>query len=131
MLLVIFLANIMKLKVLKQLNTILNNWITAMRSVFKDPSVQGNLEILKPDEKKLIEDFRDGKIEISLENANQLRNLITQLAQGIDKVIVNLEDLRKKFSRPFTPDEAIEALSQYINELCIAKERKKVRIILK
>jgi len=115
----------------EQLNTILNNWITAMRSVFKDPSVQGNLEILKPDEKKLIEDFRDGKIEISLENANQLRNLITQLAQGIDKVIVNLEDLRKKFSRPFTPDEAIEALSQYINELCIAKERKKVRIILK
>jgi hypothetical protein len=113
------------------LNGILDKWINAMRSMFKDPSVHDNLELLKPDERTLVEGFRDEKIAISLENAIQLRNLISQLAQGIDKVIVNLDDLRIKFNRPFTPDEAIDALSQYINELCTARERKKVRIILK
>ena len=114
-----------------QLKIILDKWINAMRSVFKDPSVQDNLELLRPDERTLVEGFRDEKVALSIENASQLRNLISQLAQGIDKVTINFDDLRKKFNRPFTPDEAIEALSEYINELCTAKERKKVRIILK
>ena len=41
-----------------QLQDILEKWINAMRSVFKDPSVQDNLELLKPADGKLVEDFR-------------------------------------------------------------------------
>ena len=60
-----------------------------------------------------------------------LRNLIAQFAQGIDKVEITMEDIRKQLSRPLTPQEAIDTLISYIDGLCIGKERNKVRIIIK
>jgi hypothetical protein len=114
-----------------QLNNILEKWNNAMRSVFKDPSVQSNLDLLKSADKKLVEGFRDGKVAMTTENAGQLRNLIAQLAEGIDKVEINLSDFRNKFDRPLTPNEAIEVLTEYINQLCAGKERNKIRIIIK
>jgi hypothetical protein len=114
-----------------QLNGILEKWINAMRSVFKDPSVQDNLELLKSGDRTLVEDFRNNKIEITADNAVNLRNLISQLAQGIDKVEITLEDFRKQLNKPLTPQEAIDTLTEYINNLCAGKERGKVRIIIK
>ena len=115
----------------EQLQNILEKWINAMRSVFKDPSVQDNMELLSKKEKKLVEEFKDGKVDLNLDNAATLRNLISQLAQGIDKVEITLEDFRKQFDKPLAPNEAIEILTNYINHLCVGKERNKVRIIIK
>lgn len=115
----------------EQLHEILKKWINAMRSVFKDPGVQDNLEILNPADRKLVEDFRNSKIELSADNAAKLRNLISQLAQGIDKVVITLEDFRRHLNKPLTPQEAIDTLTEYINNLCAGKERGKVRIIIK
>lgn len=114
-----------------QLQSILDKWINAMRSVFKDPSVQDNLELLKAADKKLVEEFRSNKIELNADNASKLRNLISQLAQGIDKVEITLEDFRKQLNKPLTPQEAIDVLTEYINNLCAGKERNKVRIIIR
>ena len=100
----------------EQLQSILEKWINAMRSVFKDPSVQDNMELLSKKEKKLVEEFKDGKVDLNLDNAATLRNLITQLAQGIDKVEITLEDFRKQFDKPLSPNEAIEVLTNYINQ---------------
>lgn len=115
----------------EQLNNILEKWTTAMRSVFKDPSVQENMDILKPDDRKLVEDFRTGNVELTVDNAGRLRNLISQFAQGIDKVEITMEDIRKQLSKPLTPQEAIDALTSFIDGLCAGKERNKVRIIIK
>ena len=115
----------------EQLESILEKWTTAIRSVFKDPSVQENMDILKVDDRKLIEDFRIAKVELSADNAPRLRNLIAQFSQGIDKVEITVDDIRKQLSRPLTPQEAIETLTTYIDGLCVGKERNKVRIIIK
>lgn len=115
----------------EQLQDILEKWINAMQSVFKDPSVQDNLELLKSADRKLVEDFRSGKIELNADNAAKLRNLISQLAQGIEKVEIPLEDFRKQLNKPLTPQEAIDTLTEYINNLCAGKERGKVRIIIR
>lgn len=115
----------------EQLDTILDKWSTAMRSVFKDPSVQENMDILNPSDKQLVEDFRTGKVELTAENAVKLRNLIAQFAQGIDKVEITMDDVRKQLNKPLTPQEAIDTLTSYIDSLCIGKERNKVRIIIK
>jgi hypothetical protein len=115
----------------EQLESIVEKWSIAMRSVFKDPSVQENMDILYPADRKLVEDFRMAKVELSAENAPKLRNLIAQFALGIDKVEITMDDIRKQFSKPLTPNEAIEALTAYIDSLCIGKERNKVRIIIK
>lgn len=114
-----------------QLQDILEKWINAMRSVFKDPSVQDNLELLKSADRSLVEDFRSSKVELNADNAVRLRNLISQLAQGIDKVEITLEDFRKQLNKPLTPQEAIDTITDYINNLCAGKERGKVRIIIK
>lgn len=114
-----------------QLDTILEKWTQAMRSVFKDPSVQENMDILNAADKALIDAFRTGKEELTTENAPRLRNLISQFAQGIDKVEITMEDIRKQLSKPMTPQEAVDALTSYIDSLCSGKERSKVRIIIK
>jgi hypothetical protein len=115
----------------EQLTEILDKWINAMRSVFKDPSVQDNMDLLKPADKKIVEDFRNNKVELTADNATKLRNLISQLAQGIDKVEITLEDFRKQLNKPLSPQEAIDTLTEYINNLCAGKERAKVRIVIK
>jgi hypothetical protein len=114
-----------------QLDSILEKWTHAMRSVFKDPSVQENMDILNPADKQLIDEFRTGKEDLTGENAPKLRNLISQFAQGIDKVEITMEDIRKQLSKPLTPQEAIDTLTFYIDSLCSGKERSKVRIIIK
>ncbi|KAA9332669.1 DUF6079 family protein [Adhaeribacter soli] len=115
----------------EQLNGILEKWTTAMRSVFKDPTVQENMEILKVDDRSIVEDFRTEKIDLTPENAVRLRNLITQLTQDIDKVEITIDSLRIQLNKPLTPTEAIETLTAYIDTLCAGKERNKVRLILK
>jgi hypothetical protein len=114
-----------------QLDAILKKWLNAMRSVFKDPSVQDNMDILNKVDRTLVEDFRTGKANLTVDNAAKLRDLITQLTRGIDKVEITLEDFRKQLNRPLTPNEAISILTEYINGLCAGKERNKVRIIIK
>ncbi len=115
----------------EQLDNILDKWTTAMRSVFKDPSVPENMDILNANDKQLVEDFRTAKVELTADNASRLRNLIAQFAQGIDKVEITMEDIRKQLSKPLTPQEAIDTLTNYIDGLCAGKERNKVRIIIK
>jgi soluble cytochrome b562 len=115
----------------EQLDGILDKWILAMRSIFKDPSVKSNIELLKANERKLVEEFRDEKLELTIDNAAQLRNLISTLSKGIDKVEIGLDDIKKQLNRPVTPSEAIDILTKYIDALCVGKERNKVRIIIK
>ena len=79
----------------------------------------------------MLRSLKIGKVELSLDNSATLRNLITQLAQGIDKVEITLEDFRKQFDKPLSPNEAIDVLTKYIDHLCAGKERNKVRIIIK
>ena len=115
----------------EQLDNILEKWTSAMRSVFKDPAVQENMDILKPADRGLVEDFRNGKEELTDKNAGRLRDLIAQFSQGIDKVEITMEDLRSQLNKPLTPQEAVDTLTQYIDSLCVGKERNKVRIIIK
>jgi hypothetical protein len=115
----------------EQLENIVDSWAIAMRKWFKDPTVQENMDILNANDKQLVEDFRTGKVELTADNASRLRNLIAQFAQGIDKVEITMEDIRKQLSKPLTPQEAIDTLTSYIDGLCAGKERNKVRIIIK
>lgn len=114
-----------------KLHNILEQWTKAMRSVFKDPSVQDNLEILNTSDRQLAEGFRDGTVDLTTENAGRLRDLISQLSQGIDKLEISLDEIKSIFNRPLTPAEASEAINAFIENKCRGRERSKVRIVLK
>ena len=115
----------------EQLDNILDKWTAAIRSVFKDPSVQENMDILNQTNRQLVEEFRTGNVDLTVDNAPKLRDLIAQFSQGIDKVEISMDDIRKQLTRPLTPQEAIDTLTSYIDGLCVGKERNKVRIIIK
>jgi len=115
----------------EQLDTILEKWTATLRAVFKDPTVQENMDILSTDDRQLVEDFRTGKVTLNADNAPKLRNLIALFARGIDKVEIAMEDIRKYMSKPLTPQETIDTFVSYIDKQCTGKERNKVRIIIK
>ena len=115
----------------EQLQVILDKWIKAMRSIFKDPSVTGNLDMLDANEQTLVENFRNGTCDLTVANAPQLRKLIATLSKGIEKVELTAENIKSIFSKPLTPNEAISAITDWINKLCEGKERSKIRMVLK
>jgi hypothetical protein len=114
-----------------QLDEILAEWNNSLKSVLQDPTIQSNLEILTGSDRQLIEDFEQGNVDLTKDNAARLRDLISQLAQGIDKVEINLDEVRQKLNRPMTPSEAIESLTRFIEDSVAGKERNKVRILIK
>ncbi len=115
----------------EQLQVILDKWIKAMRSIFKDPSVTGNLDMLDANEQTLVENFRNGTCDLTVANATQLRKLIATLSKGIEKVELTAENIKSIFSKPLMPNEAISAITDWINKLCEGKERSKIRMVLK
>jgi len=112
-----------------QLDAILEKWVGAMRAIFKDPSIKANLEVLDAGSRKLVEGFRDSKVELEPDNATKLRKLLSELSKGFEKVELGVQDLAKIFHKPMTIDEAREAFDHFLNEASTGKERAKVRIV--
>jgi hypothetical protein len=54
-----------------------------------------------------------------------------KLHKGLEKVELSLEGMKATFNKPLTPDEAIEAFKDYMDQLTKGKERDTIRIILK
>jgi hypothetical protein len=112
-----------------QLDAILENWSTALRSIFKDPSVKANIDILDADDQQLIDAFRDGSQDITPQNAATLRKLIGELSKGFERISIQSQDLRKVMNKPMTIDQAKAAIDDYLDDLAKGKDRSKVRII--
>ena len=57
----------------------------------------------------------------------------TEIPITEDNTVVEIEitETEKEQTKPLTPDEAIEAFRNYIDQLARGKERDKIRIILK
>ncbi len=114
-----------------KLEEIFEKWLKTLHSFLKDPTITHNMELLKREDVALIEKYLENSDSLNLDNALKLRALISQLAQGIDKVEIKMEDFKQKMSKPLSPQEAIETFTQYIDSLCLGKERNKVRILVK
>lgn len=115
----------------EQLSSILEKWVKALRSIFKDPSIKANLDVLDKPSRELIEGFKDEKIEITVDNAATLKKLIGELSKGFERIEISSDDIKKIFSKPYTVQDAVEVFTEYVEKLCEGKERGKVRIIVK
>ena len=113
-----------------QLDEILLKWTTAMRSIFRDPSVQANIDMLDADSRTLVNGFKDGTEKLTGANAAKIRTHITELSKGFDRIELDPKDFLQVFSKPMTIDETRDAFNGYLDDLCKGKERSKVRIVL-
>lgn len=113
-----------------QLDEILDKWTKAMRSIFRDPSIQANIEMLDDESKVLATSFKDGSEILTNLNAPKIRNLIAELSKGFERIELDPKDFLTVFTKPMTVNEAHEAFNTYLDSLCKGKERSKIRIIL-
>ncbi len=125
-------AEILTVKQLKiQLEELLLQWTDTLKETLDDPAVKKKMSLLSDSTQKLLYDFQSDAIELTKDNALPIRNAIINLHKGLEKVELTIESLKTSFTKPLTPDEAIEAFKTYINGITKGKERDKIRIILK
>jgi succinate dehydrogenase flavin-adding protein (antitoxin of CptAB toxin-antitoxin module) len=121
--------SIKELKV--ELENILVEWTESLRESLDDPAVKGNMDALADEISNTLKEFKKGAISLTTKNALQIRNALSDLHEGLDKIELTSDSLKSTFKKPLTPDEAVDAFKEYVNQITHGKERDKVRIILK
>ncbi len=114
-----------------ELIDLLASWAQTFKDTLDDPMVKKNRSLLDPAQELLLKDFETGRTVLSKGNAMGIRNAIMSLYQGLQKIELSIADMKATFNKPLTPDEAVIAFKQYIDEVSKGKERNKIRIILK
>ncbi len=114
-----------------ELEELYQNWNKTLRDTLDDPGVKHNLSLIEAVEQKLLQAYQSGEVDLDTSNAKRISRLIQTLHQGLDKVELSTESLKATFNKPLTPDEAIEAFKNYINQISKGKNRDNIRIILK
>ncbi len=115
-----------------QLDIMLADWTAALISNLEDPTTKGNLDLLKPEPKKLVNGFIK-KRALPDEINQDFIHALGEVLSGLQKVPVKIADLRAALlsgGSPVTPAEMKKRFEEYLDELTKGKEPGKVRIVL-
>lgn len=116
----------------RELDELVDNWTQTLLSNLEDPTTKGNLNLLKPDPKKLVHDFVESR-EFPEVIDQDFIHALREVLSGLDKVSVNVADIRTALltgGSPATPEEMKKRFEDYLNKLTKGKEPGKVRIVL-
>jgi len=114
------------------LNKMQKAWTQSLLSNLGDPVVQGNFNLLKPKQRKLIEGFMEEK-ELPDEIANDFLQALQEALSGLSKVPVRVEDIRAALfpdGGPATPTELKDRFEHFVAGLLKGKDAGKTRIVL-
>ena len=108
------------------------SWTRTLLANLKDPATRGNLNLLKPEPRKLVKDFiQEQALPDPL--CQDFIHALREVLSGLQKVSVKTEDLRAALlsgGSPVTPAEMRKRFDEYLDELVKGKEPDKVRIVL-
>jgi hypothetical protein len=79
----------------------------------------------------LIEQFENNQISLNRQFARPLMEAIGKLQRNFTKIEITHDDMIRIFSRPMTKQQAIDALTQYIEEKSYGHRQDDIRIIIK
>lgn len=108
------------------------SWSQSLLGNLEDPVVQGNFGLLKPKQRKLIEEFMKEK-DLPDEITNDLLQALQEVLSGLSKVPVRLDDLRSALfpdGGPTTPAEFKDRFERFVAGLLKGKDAGKTRIVL-
>jgi hypothetical protein len=124
--------SIMRVSDLKtELQEIFDDYDNILHQMVEDPSFKKNRDALDKAEQTLLDQFEKNQIKLDINYAAQLVQIIDKLHRGITKVPITAADMPKIFSHPMTPEEAIGALREFIEQHLHGQDRNNVRIIFK
>ncbi len=109
-----------------------SNWSQTLLTNLKDPTTKGNLDLLKPEPKKLVNGFII-KRELHDDLGQDFIHALSEALFGLQKVPVKTADLRAALlsvGSPATPAGMKKRFEEYLDELTKGKEPGKVCILL-
>ncbi len=115
-----------------ELDKLVANWTQTLLTNLENPTTQDNLDLLKPEPKKLVNGFINKRVLPDELNQDFIHALSEVLA-GLQKVPVKTADLRTALlsgGSPATPAEMKKRFEEYLDTLIKGKESDKVRIVL-
>jgi predicted ATPase len=115
-----------------ELDKLVTNWTQTLLTNLEDPTTKGNLDLLKPEPKKLVNGFIK-KRKLPDDLGQDFIHALSEALSGLQKVPVKIADLRTALlsgGSPVTPVEMKKRFEEYLDELTKGKEPGKVRIVL-
>jgi hypothetical protein len=115
-----------------ELDKLVANWTQTLLTNLEDPTTRGNLDLLKPEPKKLVNGFIK-KRELPDDLGQDFIHALSEVLSGLQKVPVKTADLRAALlsgGSPATPAEMKKRFEEYLDKLTKGKEPGKVRIVL-
>ena len=115
-----------------ELDRLTIEWTHTLLTNLQDPTTKSNLDLLKPDSKRLLDDFLMNRAlpdDLSSDFIHALREVFS----GLQKVMVKSDDLRSALlsgGTPATLDEMKKRFEEYIDNLAKGKDSRKIRIVL-
>lgn len=115
-----------------ELDALTSEWTKTLLANLDDPVTRENLALLKPDARKLVDDFlatRSLPDTLSQDFIHALQEVLS----GLSKVVVKMSDLRLALlsgGSPATPSELRSRFEDFLAELAKGKDPAKVRIVL-
>ncbi len=115
-----------------ELDKLVENWTQTLLANLEDPTTKGNLSLLKPEARELIDDFiKKRRLPDNLDQ--DFIHALKEALSGLIKVPVKMADLRDALlsgGSPATPEEMKKRFEEYLDGLTKGKEPGKVRIVL-
>ena len=115
-----------------QLDAILAAWTSTILGNLEDPITQANMELLKTDDRELLDAFIKSK-ELPYPLDNNVVHALKEVLSGLVKVPVKTADLEHALrvaDGPATPAEMKKRFDEYIDQLTKGKDPAKVRIVM-
>lgn len=115
-----------------ELDKLVENWTQTLLSNLEDPTTKSNLDLLKPERRKSLDDFikrRSLPDKLDQEFIQALQEVLSDLI----RVPVKTEELHAALlsgGSPVTPTEMKKRFDEYLDQLIKGKEPEKVRIVL-
>ena len=115
----------------EELNSIYEDYATQFHDALEDPTTRRNRDLLNNEEKSWVEQFENNQIMLNRQSALPLIEAIAKLQRNFTKIEIAHEDMLRIFSRPMTKQQAIDALTEYIEEQSYGHRQEDIRIIIK
>lgn len=115
-----------------ELDKLGQNWTQTLLTNLEDPTTKANLSLLKPESRRLVDDFiREQTLPDDLDH--EFLHALQEVLSGLTKVPVKVADMRTALlagGSPVTPAEMKKRFDDYLDQLTKGKEPGKVRIVL-
>jgi hypothetical protein len=116
----------------EELDRLLGEWTLTLLANLEDPTTQANMELLKADQKILVEAFLKER-ELPEKLPQDFIQAVQEVLSGLTRVSVTSQGLRKALlagGSPATPGDLRKRFEAYVEELTKGHEPEKVRIVL-